>query len=130
MNPILQDKLQELENAQDYECWYLVKQPTAFDSLCYLVSFLKDYKTETIQSNLQDFVERFDATKANLELITEQIKDKKTRHKNLEIFLDDLRKQDGFISEFDPLLWNSLMDYMTVYEKEEVQVTFKNGINI
>ena len=70
MNPILQDKLQELENAQDYECWYLVKQPTAFDSLCYLVSFLKDYKTETIQSNLQDYIS---ARIANLKETNESI---------------------------------------------------------
>ena len=56
MNPILQDKLKELEKAQDYECWYLVKQPTAFDSLCYLVSFLKDYKNKNIEGNLQDYI--------------------------------------------------------------------------
>ena len=56
MNPILQTKLDELERASDYECWYLVKQPTAFDSLCYLVSFLADYKTKTVHGNLQDYV--------------------------------------------------------------------------
>lgn len=56
MNPILQKKLQELEQARDYECWYLVKQPTAFDSLCYLVSFLKEFQTKDISGNLQDFV--------------------------------------------------------------------------
>lgn len=47
MNPILQNKLQKLKNASDYECWYLVKQPTAFDSLCYLVSFLEKYQSAT-----------------------------------------------------------------------------------
>lgn len=56
MNPILQTKLDELERASDYECWYLVKQTTAFDSLCYLVSFLADYKTKTVPGNLQDYV--------------------------------------------------------------------------
>ena len=44
MNSVLQDKLNELQNANDYECWYLVKQPTAFDNICYLVSFLKEFK--------------------------------------------------------------------------------------
>lgn len=56
MNPILQTKLDELERASDYECWYLVKQPTAFDCLCYLVAFLADYKTKTVSENLQDYV--------------------------------------------------------------------------
>lgn len=56
MNPILQTKINELENASDYECWYLVKQPTAFDCLCYLVSFLKEYKESEHSENLQDFI--------------------------------------------------------------------------
>lgn len=56
MNVILQNKLTELQNASDFECWYLVKQPTAFDSLCYLVSFLKEFKDGEHQGNLQDFI--------------------------------------------------------------------------
>ncbi|NLP31471.1 MAG: recombinase family protein, partial [Clostridiales bacterium] len=85
---------------------------------------------EEYQIRYDSLVEKFDATKANLELTTEQIKDKTTRHKNLEIFLDELQKQDGLISEFDPLLWNSLVDYVTVYEKDKIQVTFKNSFII
>lgn len=72
MNPILQTKLDELERASDYECWYLVKQPTAFDSLCYLVSFLADYKTKTVPGNLQDYVgqkiSELKAVKPNIEI--------------------------------------------------------------
>lgn len=59
MNSILENKLSELEKASDYECWYLVKQPTAFDSLCYLVSFLKEYKdNESQANNLQDYISK------------------------------------------------------------------------
>lgn len=73
-------------------------------------------------------VERFDTTKSNLEATTDQIKDKITRHQNLEIFLQELNHQEGLLKEFDPLLWNSLVDYLTVFEEEKIQVTFKNGI--
>ena len=58
MNPMLQKKLEELNQSGDYECWYLVKQPTAFDSLCYLVSFLKEYKEGKNSDNLQDYIGR------------------------------------------------------------------------
>lgn len=72
MNPILSNKLAELNSASDYECWYLVKQPTAFDSLCYLVSFLKKFKSKEIPSNLQDFIGQkvgeVNATKPNVEI--------------------------------------------------------------
>lgn len=57
MNSVLQNKLDELNNASNYECWYLVKQPTGFDNLCYLVSFLKEFKSKGTQEKLQDFIE-------------------------------------------------------------------------
>src|SRR5699024_10798201 len=85
---------------------------------------------EEYQRKYDDLVKRFDTAKTNLELVTEQIKDKITRHKNLEIFLNELKNQGGLITEFDPLLWNSLVDYVTVYERDKVQVNFKNGIKI
>lgn len=56
MNLVLQNKLNELQNANDYECWYLVKQPTAFDNICYLVSFLKEFKSKDTPENLQEFI--------------------------------------------------------------------------
>lgn len=68
----LESKLKELKNASDYECWYLVKQPTAFDSLCYLVSFLKKYKSAGPGRNLQDYMgeelSKLQALKPNLEI--------------------------------------------------------------
>lgn len=72
MNIILENKLKELENAGDYECWYLVKQPTAFDSLCYLVSFLEEFKSKDVSGNLQDFigvkVNELKSSKPNVEI--------------------------------------------------------------
>lgn len=56
MNPILEDKFEELNQLGDYECWYVVKQPTAFDSICYLVSFLKEFKEKGGYENLKDFI--------------------------------------------------------------------------
>lgn len=56
MNQLLQSKIDELEKAEKYECWYLVKQPTSFDSLCYLVSFLMEYKEKEINKNLEDYI--------------------------------------------------------------------------
>ncbi len=85
---------------------------------------------EEYQRRYDSLVEKFDTTKADLEFTTEQIKDKITRHKNLEIFLNELKNQDELIAEFDPLLWNSLVDYVTVFEEDEVQISFKNGIKI
>lgn len=58
MNPVLQKKWDELNGADDYACWYLVKHPVAFDKLCYLVSFLEEYKEQDGEGNLKAYVSR------------------------------------------------------------------------
>lgn len=72
MNPVLQMKIDELEKADKYECWYLVKQPTSFDSICYLVSFLEEYQTNKTNVSLQGFigekVRELTAAKPNIEI--------------------------------------------------------------
>ena len=72
MNPVLQMKIDELEKADKYECWYLVKQPTSFDSICYLVSFLEEYQTSKTNVSLQGFVgekvRELTAAKPNIEI--------------------------------------------------------------
>lgn len=72
MNSVLQNKLNELQNASDYECWYLVKQPTAFDNICYLVSFLKEFKSKDTPEHLQEFIGKkvteINASKPNVEI--------------------------------------------------------------
>lgn len=72
MNQVLQSKIDELEKANKYECWYLVKQPTAFDNLCYLVSFLLDYKDKKITESLENYIairiQDIKTTKPNIEI--------------------------------------------------------------
>lgn len=48
------------------------------------------------QRRYNDLVERFDTTKSDLEATTSQIKDKITRHKNLEIFLQELKTKKDY----------------------------------
>ena len=41
----------------------------------------------------------------------------------------ELRNQD-LIKEFDARLWGSLVDFITVYSKDDIRVTFKDGTEI
>jgi MoxR-like ATPase len=73
MNPLLERKLNELKSAQDYECWYLVKHSTNFAHLCYLVTFLKDYKDNPgVSVNLEEHISKkvslINSVKPNLRL--------------------------------------------------------------
>lgn len=72
MNPLLQKKYDALKESEKYECWYLVKQPTAFDNICYLVSFLEEYKEDNGDVNLHDFISQkislLSTTKPNVDI--------------------------------------------------------------
>ena len=56
MNPLLQSKFDELNDSNKFECWYLVKQTTDFDVLCYLVSFLDEYQHVNTNQSLEQFI--------------------------------------------------------------------------
>jgi site-specific DNA recombinase len=82
------------------------------------------------QKRYDGLTERFDKAKARLDSVTEEISDKQTRKATIEAFLDDLKQQDGLVTEFAPTLWYSLVDFVTVYSKDDVRVTFKDGTEI
>lgn len=84
---------------------------------------------EEYQKRYDWLVQRFNATKANLETVSAALNDKITRRKIMERFLQDLKKQEQLLTDFDPLLWRSLVEYVTVFKENKVDVTFKNGIN-
>ena len=61
--------------------------------------------------------------------MTEEIRDKEVRQATIESFLKELRDLQG-VAEFQPALWYSLADFMTVYSKYDVRITFKDGNKI
>ncbi len=73
---------------------------------------------------------KYDETKAKLDAISQQISDKQARRATIEQFLKTLKKQNGLIDSFQQTLWCGMVDYMTVYSKDDVRVTFKNGMEI
>ena len=81
------------------------------------------------QKRYDGLTERFNKAKAQLDTITATISDKLARQATIEAFLDELRRLD-IVTEFQPVLWYSLVDFMTVYSKDEVRITFKDGTEI
>ncbi len=69
---------------------------------------------------------RFDTAKARLEEIETAIADKKSRRAAIESFLDTLAQAD-LMEKFDPVLWCGLVDFVTVYDRNDVRFTFKDG---
>ncbi len=52
------------------------------------------------------------------------------KKEQIEMFLVELERQDGVVTEFDENLWYSLVDFVTVFNKEDICFTFKDGTEI
>ena len=72
---------------------------------------------------------RFDTAKVRLEEIEAAIANKKSRRAAIDAFLDTLAQAD-LMEKFDPALWCGLVDFVTVYSKDDVRITFRNGMEI
>lgn len=46
------------------------------------------------------------------------------------MFLAELERQDEVATEFDENIWYSLIDFVTVFNKEDIRFTFKDGTEI
>jgi len=79
------------------------------------------------QQRYAGLTERYDKAKTRLDEVVGEISDKKARCEAVEVFIAELGKQDGIITEFDERLWHSLLDYLTVYKDDGGRFTFRNG---
>ena len=82
------------------------------------------------QARYDGLAERFDRTKARLDEMGSAITEKQAKKEQIEMFLAELERQDGVATEFDENLWYSLIDFVTVFNKEDVRFTFKDGTEI
>jgi hypothetical protein len=55
---------------------------------------------------------------------------RQAKAEHLEAFAEALESQSKRLTEFDEGLWGTLVDFMTVYSKEDISVTFKDGTEI
>lgn len=58
------------------------------------------------------------------------IKEKQAQKEKIELFLEELKRQEDVVTEFDEDQWYSLVDFVTVFNKEDIRFTFKDGTEI
>lgn len=78
------------------------------------------------QNRYDGLVARFDSAKARYEEIEEIIRSKQSRRATIEAFLESLAGAN-LLEKFETTLWCGLVDFVTVYSKDDVRFTFKNG---
>lgn len=84
---------------------------------------------EEYQKRYGALSDRFDKAKARFEEIEEAIGSKKSRRAAIETFLNNLRDAN-IVDNFEVSLWCGLLDFVTVYSRDNVVFTFRNGTEI
>lgn len=77
-----------------------------------------------------ELVSLYEAARARYGKVEKSIKERHAKSKGLEAFVQVLVKQGKAVTAFDEGLWGTLVDFMTVYSKEDISVTFKDGTEI
>ena len=82
------------------------------------------------QKRYDELVSRYDVTKAKYDTAEQGIKKRRAKAERLDAFVTAIKEQGTVVTEFDEGLWGTLVDFMTVYSKEDISVTFKDGTEI
>lgn len=81
------------------------------------------------RQNYQRLVEMYNTEKARHDEIANKLLLDYQRKQQLKQFIEALKQTENLIG-FDESLWTILVDYVTVFKKDDVRFTFKNGMEI
>lgn len=62
--------------------------------------------------------------------VVKSIKARHAKSERLDGFAQALTAQSETLTKLEAGLWGTLVDFMTVYSKEDISVTFKDGTEI
>ena len=82
------------------------------------------------RSRYNELVGKYESLKTQIEEKEQLISDNIAKSRIFDVFIKELKKQQGLVTEFDENLWCSLVETMTVYSKDKIVVRFKNGMEI
>ncbi len=68
-----------------------------------------------------EMVSRFEATKADRDALAAEIRQRGIRRREFERFITTLESLPDEVTEFDEALWGSLVEYVTVYAKDDLR---------
>lgn len=70
---------------------------------------------------------RYEKAMKRFTKLSDKIEVLKAKRSLTEHFLEKLKGQDGCVTEFSDDLWFSMIESVTVYAKDDIRFTFKNG---
>lgn len=82
------------------------------------------------QTRYDALAERFEKAKDRLETVSMEITEKQAHRKSTERFMAELSRMEGVITKFDEDFWFAMIDYVTIFNKEDICFTFQDKTEI
>lgn len=82
------------------------------------------------QKRYDDLADRYDKLKARIDELSEKIEETQSRKAGYEDFLKAFENTPDSLTEFSLDAFNGLVDHLTVYAKDDIRFTFRNGQEI
>ena len=73
---------------------------------------------------------RFNRAKERLSKVSQAITERQAKQEKVGRFVSSLEKLEGPLTAFREDDWYSLVEYATVYSREDIRFAFKNGMEI
>ena len=77
-----------------------------------------------------ELIKKIERAETEYHNIEEQIENRKGQMATLNNFLESLKKQKELITTFEPGIWSQLVDHITVYSRDRIEVQFRDGTTI
>ncbi len=85
---------------------------------------------ENYKARFEVLSQRYIRGNDELATLDEAVLDRQYRRTKTELFIKELKKMEGLVTEFSDGLWYSLIDHATVHGKKDVRFMFKSGVEI
>jgi site-specific DNA recombinase len=82
------------------------------------------------QKRYDDLANRYDKLKTRIDELTTKIEETQSRKAGYEDFLKAFQNTPDSLTEFSLDAFNGLVDHLTVYSKDDIRFTFRNGQEI
>lgn len=115
------------------------EQTKLTDELNIVAGLIQDgiYQNAHVAQNQADynkeyetFSARYEKAKSRLDEVEAKIHDKNSRRKSIEHYLSLLEERQDAVTEYDVRLWHGMVEFVTVYGKDDIRFTMKDGTEV
>ena len=128
---MLKEKLTDTEDLEKEKERLAVELSTLADEVQELINENARVARNQEEYNLEyeSLTGQYEERRKEYKTVCKDIQDRRIRAELMENFIENLRGQE-LVKGFDEKLWCTLADCITVYSKDDIRVTFKDGTSI